>query len=190
MSWTTPKTWVTDEVIYAADLNTALRDNMLETEAAKAASNGGVFTQGSGDANRISLSQFYSAKADLPNVSFTAEFDGDTTTRAPLIDVPRAAGYLVFYAARQHRAAGTGSVFFQPAIMNMLNTAVHRVSSNSTTSVRQSGWVLFNASTIPGLFPSYASDTYQFGMIYGCTLTGTQGIWAQRTIEVLPLGAL
>ncbi len=36
MVWTSPKLWTNGETLTAADLNTYLRDNMLETEAAKA----------------------------------------------------------------------------------------------------------------------------------------------------------
>lgn len=43
MAWTAPKTWVGNEVPTAAALNTHIRDNMLETMAAKALTEGSIF---------------------------------------------------------------------------------------------------------------------------------------------------
>ncbi|MFJ9413033.1 hypothetical protein ACIRPT_02565 [Streptomyces sp. NPDC101227] len=43
MAWTAPLTWTPNQVLTAAQLNTHLRDNMLETEAAKATGGGGYF---------------------------------------------------------------------------------------------------------------------------------------------------
>lgn len=40
MAWTAPRTWVTGEVVTAAQLNTHLRDNLLETSAATAVAAG------------------------------------------------------------------------------------------------------------------------------------------------------
>lgn len=43
MSWTSPKTYTANSTLTAADLNTFLRDNMLECEPAKAQNPGGYF---------------------------------------------------------------------------------------------------------------------------------------------------
>ncbi len=43
MSWTAPRTWVTAEVVTAGNMNTHVRDNLLETAAAKATGAGEVF---------------------------------------------------------------------------------------------------------------------------------------------------
>ena len=43
MSWTAPRTWVTGEIVTASLMNTHVRDNMLETAAAKAAAAGDIF---------------------------------------------------------------------------------------------------------------------------------------------------
>lgn len=40
MTWTTPSTWTTSQVVTAADLNTDIRDNMNETSAATASAAG------------------------------------------------------------------------------------------------------------------------------------------------------
>ena len=40
MSWTTPRTWVFDEVAGAAEFNTHVRDNFNETAPAKATTAG------------------------------------------------------------------------------------------------------------------------------------------------------
>lgn len=43
MAWTAPRTWVTDEVVSASQLNAHVRDNLLETAPAKAAASGDLF---------------------------------------------------------------------------------------------------------------------------------------------------
>jgi hypothetical protein len=43
MAFTTPRTWVTGEIVSAAYLNSNVRDNMLETVPAKAAAAGDIF---------------------------------------------------------------------------------------------------------------------------------------------------
>lgn len=43
MAWTAPRTFVTDEVVSASQLNAHVRDNMLETAPAKAAAAGDLF---------------------------------------------------------------------------------------------------------------------------------------------------
>jgi hypothetical protein len=43
MAWTAPRTWVTDEVVSASQLNTHVRDNLLETAPAKATASGELF---------------------------------------------------------------------------------------------------------------------------------------------------
>ena len=53
MAWTAPRTWVVGEVLTAALLNTHLRDNMLETAPAKAATAGDVFY--ADDANSLAV---------------------------------------------------------------------------------------------------------------------------------------
>ena len=50
--WTAPVTFVSNATLTAAQLNAALRDNMLETAPAKALQAGGYFTSNS--ANSIS----------------------------------------------------------------------------------------------------------------------------------------
>lgn len=43
MAWTAPRTWVADEIVTAALMNTHLRDNLLETAAAKVTTAGDIF---------------------------------------------------------------------------------------------------------------------------------------------------
>ena len=64
MAWTTPRTWVDDEIVEAVDLNAHLRDNMNYVHSGKPAS---AITLTSGD---ISLGTSF-ADLDATNLSFT-----------------------------------------------------------------------------------------------------------------------
>lgn len=47
MAWTAPLTWVTNQIVTAADMNTHIKNNFLETGPAKAVSSGGfIVTSG------------------------------------------------------------------------------------------------------------------------------------------------
>jgi hypothetical protein len=190
MSWTTPHTWVVGEVPTAATLNTDLRDNFLELEPAKATKPSQLVTQGSNDPDRLSLTSFKTRVFDVPNVDYAATSSGAYRTTEPTISVPRASGYIITYGARQHKLSGTGSIWFAPSIADMLIVEAHKIRSGETVGSRQSATVLFDASLVPGLFPSYSSTTYTFSMTYGADDEDTRGLWAQRYMSILPLGLL
>ena len=40
MAWTAPRTWVTGEIVTSSNMNTHVRDNLLETAPAKVATAG------------------------------------------------------------------------------------------------------------------------------------------------------
>lgn len=190
MVWTTPKTWAANEIPTAANLNSQLRDNFLELEPAKATKPSQLVTQGANDPHRVNLTSFKTRMYDVPNVNYIAAQAGAYTSREPLVTVPRASGYLITYGARQHKLSGTGSIWFFPILMNMFSVDAHKIRTADTAGVRQSNTVLFDASTVPGLFPDYSDTTYQFGLGYGADDEDTRGLWAQRYISVLPLGLL
>lgn len=190
MVWTTPKTWASNEIPTAANLNLQLRDNFLEMEPAKATKPSQLVTQGSTDPDRVNLTSFTTRMYDVPNVNYIAASAGAYTSREPLVTVPRASGYLISYGARQHKLSGTGSIWFFPILMNMYSHSAHKIRTADTAGVRQNNTVLFDASLVPGLFPDYSATTYQFGLAYGADDEDTRGLWAQRYISVLPLGLL
>lgn len=190
MSWTTPRTWIVNEVIMAADLNSQLRDNMLELAPAKATKPSQLITQGADDPAPVNLTSFETKIFDIPNVSFTASHADGYTIGEPLVTVPRASGYLITYGARLQKVSGGGSPWFVPGIVDMYLHEAHKIRTTDTTGRRMSATVLFDASLVPFLFPDYDSTTYTFGLFYGGEQDGTAGLWAQRYLSVLPLGLL
>lgn len=185
MAWIAPQTWVAETVVTAAQMNESLRDNMLETEAAKATTAGGIFTQ-STYSDRVTLSFPVSARADIPNVLFGSDADEEYTVRPPYVTVPRAASYLVWYSARQEVTAGSpGAVYFMPHVVGVGSIGTHKMISYDNDAVRQSGWCRFDLSTISEV----PEEEYTFGLAYGTLGTNAAGHWAQRAITVLPIGA-
>jgi len=184
MAWTSPPTWVASQVPTAAELNAAFYYNMLETEAAKATGPGHVFTQNTSSA-RVVQSKFYSGTADKPNLKYTAATDDPFIIREPFVTVPRAASYLMWYSARQHRTAGTGSVFFMPVTQEGGFSNTFKMYSRDNNTNRLSGMCRFNLAAVSDL----SQTSYTFGLGYGGTVADTAGWWAQRTLLILPIGA-
>lgn len=186
MAWTTPKTWIAEEIIYAADLNVALRDNMLITEASVAEERGGLFTQ-STQSERVTVSKFKSASFDIPNVLFTTSYAGDYIIGPPYVTVPRALSYMMWYSARQEKSVGGGKIFFGP-ICTTAGESLNdlRMYSSSTSAYRSSGVGKFDLFEISDL----VQDEYTFGMLYGANTDDTGGVWAQRKLTILPIGPI
>lgn len=186
MTWTTPETYIAETVLTAAQLNVALRDNMLQTEAAKAETRGGIFTQNYAGDDRVRVSYPMQSFVDTPNMYFDAQLADDVfVVGPPYVTVPRAEHYHIEYSARQHRTAGTARVWFQPYMIGVgENISNLRMYSNSDSGYRTTGYAIFEATEISEL----TELTYTFGMAYGTTGATTAGQWAQRNLSILPIG--
>ncbi|OII61223.1 hypothetical protein BJP40_06765 [Streptomyces sp. CC53] len=75
MAWTAPKTWVAEQVLTAAELNTHLRDNLLETAPAKATTEGSYFVVSD-------LNQIAERKPEVARVSA-----GESTSSTSYVDL-------------------------------------------------------------------------------------------------------
>lgn len=67
MTWTAPKTFVANSVFTAADLNTYLRDNLMETTAAKALNPGSMFITSGNN----SITERFAQAAYVPTLEST-----------------------------------------------------------------------------------------------------------------------
>lgn len=86
MAWTAPMTFVAHTPLTAAQLNTHLRDNLLETAAAKASEQGGYFVTDAENriVERIGRRQTIGATGTTTSTSYT---DLDGTTVGPTVTV-------------------------------------------------------------------------------------------------------
>ena len=97
MVWTSPMTFVDGRPLTAAQLNTHLRDNLLETEVAKATLGGGYFVA----SEPYSIVQRNARKATVITAETTTSADyGDLETVGPIVTCQTGATALVFISAR------------------------------------------------------------------------------------------
>lgn len=188
MAWTTPKTWIAGEVITGADLNTELRDNMLETMTAKATTAGYLCTRSANQ--RGSLTKFYEKRQEGPVVNFTADPDLslDWVVEEPILEVPVAEGYLIWCGARMEKTTGTGNIFIAPTIVGQ-SISIDNISATNETDgfSRSTGGLLYDVSIYASTAEPSENGTYTFGMAFG-GINGGGGVFAQRILTILPLG--
>lgn len=84
MAWTAPRTWVTAEVVTAAQMNAHIRDNFLETAPAKVTTTGQmVYSTGANALAALTLGasgvHLGSTAAGLPAWKTTGGFTGDAS---------------------------------------------------------------------------------------------------------------
>lgn len=96
MAWSTPKTAVTFETVTASDWNTYVRDNLLETEAAKMIE-AGTWVVSSGS-NAIVPRKPASASLNLQEDRNSTTY-GDLTTPGPSVTVTTGGNALVILSA-------------------------------------------------------------------------------------------
>lgn len=95
MSWTTPKTWVANEILTAAELNEQLRDNLTHLEQKPGAFWTGSLTDTvTGTTSYVTL--------DSTNLAHTITLDGSSNLRV-----------LVGWRGRSGISAGAGSLAFR-----------------------------------------------------------------------------
>lgn len=84
MAWTAPKTFTANSTLTASDLNTYLRDNMLETSAAKASNPGGTFavTGANAIAERLGAQAYVATSESTNSATYAA-----LTTAGPAVTV-------------------------------------------------------------------------------------------------------
>lgn len=94
MAWTSPKTFTANSTLTAGDLNAYLRDNMLETSAAKALNPGGMFAVTGTNA----IAERLGAQAFVPTdetTTTTASYV-NLTTAGPAVSVTTGVNALVY----------------------------------------------------------------------------------------------
>ncbi len=193
MAWTTPKLWTNGETLTAADLNTYLRDNMLETEAAVAYTPGALIM--ATGANKIEERQWYIATLETNSVESIAGtnpastyFDLDTV--GPVVTCKTGTAALIITSMQSssdkastafdfnHVASAAVKVSGATSITALAsNTAMHNGQGND--AVQQFSCMSYIDNLNPG--------TNTFTMQYRCFPNGNTASFQNRTLIVLPL---
>lgn len=184
MAWTAPMTAVANAVFTAAQFNTHVRDNFLETAPAKATTQGTVFVANS--ANSI-VERFPSTASVNANEALASlgSFQ-DLTTPGPAVTVDTGTKALVWFAASGGDTTTATSV-------NEVSVAV----SGATTIAASINWELriqpgtanvFNRVSGLHVFTTLNAGSNVFTLKYqGANGTAGQHFFNQREILVLPL---
>lgn len=140
MAWTAPMTAVANTAFTAAQFNTYVRDNLLETAPAKATVSGSLIV-GNGlnsIAERIPSNQFITTAETTSSTSYT-----DLATTGPSITVTTGTKVLIALGAAISRtsASATGSVR-----MSVATSGATTLSASDASCLAKIGWVDGNES--------------------------------------------
>lgn len=180
MAWTTPRTWVTSEIVTASHMNTHVRDNFNESAPAKATSGSGfIVTTGANTIlQRTAVSNEVLALQTTTSTSYT-----DLTSAGPSVTVTTGTIALVsIVAAIQNNTAGQTSyvgvdISGATSAAANDNQSLHFESTVATDEIRTS---------VCYIQDGLAAGSNTFKMQY--RVSGGTGAWQRRRIGVIPFG--
>jgi hypothetical protein len=177
MAWTVPRTWVAKETLTFSLLNTHLRDNMNETEAAKA-TGGGLFF-GAALNSIVERRASYGQTLSSTNTASTTY-----TGVAPSRTVNTSDRALVLWSAD-----------FQNDTANV-NTWSSIALTGATTIAATDDYSIVNSSTAANrnnqhmqhhFFNALTPGNNTFTMQYRVTSGASTGTWSNRRLLVIPM---
>lgn len=184
MAWTAPRTWIAGETLTAALLNTHVRDNMLQTEAALA-TGGGYFV---GAALNSIVER--KPKQHIITTSQTRNIAtyGDLATVGPTVTVTTSDRALCLWSADFENntaggAAGAGNTWMSIAV------------SGNTTIAAEDNTALMNQDTTANRNRQFMRHKFFVALTPGSNtfqakyrITGvTTGTWGNRRLLVFPM---
>lgn len=178
MAWTVPRTWIAKETLTAALLNTHLRDNMLETEAAKA-TGGGLFF-GAAQNSIIERKPAYHQVLTSVNRTGATTYAGTQ----PSVTVNTSDRALVLWSAD-----------FQNDTANV-NTWSSINVTGATTDPASDDLSLVDSSTAANrnnqrmqhhFYFALTPGNNTFAMQYRVSNAGSTGTWSNRRLLVIPM---
>jgi len=182
MAWTVPRTWIPEDVLTASILNQQIRDNLLETEVAKATSAGRLLTTTGPNGVVMNSPGEVTAATAVTTTSTTpvALSGGPSTT------VTHSGGVLLLFGARTRITAGTGTdttyVTFGPAISGT-NTAPAQVGASVRVAATDAAMNRFCGHVIHYGNPGTDTITLNYWVSGG----GITGEFANRQLLAWPL---
>jgi hypothetical protein len=182
MAWTAPMTAVANTVFTAAQFNTHVRDNLLETAPAKASAAGQLFV--STGLNAIVARTPTVARVAAAESTTTIGSFGDLSTVGPTVGpIATGSSAIVVLSAQQENGTGTGG-----AIMGYAVTGASSIAATNDKCLRHrsgTGGMQNRASTVvfeTGLTPGNNTFTAKY-----TTPTAGTATFAGRELAVIPL---
>lgn len=179
MAWTAPMTAVATQVFTATQFNTHIRDNLLETEAATATTEGAMFwtTGANAIVERITKNQKVPTDQSTTSTSFT-----DLATVGPTVSVDTGTTALVFYSSGVYNSGS-----------NNLMEISYDVSGSSTIAASSTNAAIMDGVTANNI-PRISSFNVQTGLTEGTntftlkyrTSAGTANFFS-RELVVIPI---
>lgn len=179
MAWTSPKTWVSGDVLTASELNLYLRDNLAELSPAKAINPGSYFvTSDTGVVDeRIPDADFIAAAEQTTSNTYV-----DLATVGPSVTVETSSQALVFLYAHMYDTDNTLGVWMNYSVSGAtIDDAVNRDSSGlqlQATGGQRMGVNILHTGLNPGM--------NTFTAKYRVSGTPNTGTWSDRRLGVLP----
>lgn len=176
MAWTAPKTWSPELGVTAAELNTHVRDQLLELGPAKATAAGQILM--SAGTHEVAMRGIVSDQADSV-VTTTSTSPTTLGGGTPSVSVTHGGAFLIYFASRMRKLSGTGVMNCGPAVVGeagygaVIGRAVRRQSDKIA---RFAGHVLHF-----GLEPGTHTVRLEYWTSNG------EAEYAHRTIAVWPL---
>jgi hypothetical protein len=186
MAWTSPKTFAANSTLSAVDLNTYLRDNLLETTAAKATTAGGMFVTSGNNviAERVAAADFVPTSQSTSSISATG---ADLSTFGPSVTVTTGTKAFVFLYCHGYwtATAGRRQVFMMYSVTGPISIVPDHsraivISHTTTNRGQRVGLCVLQDGLGPG--------TNVFTAKYSVDATTSSALanFSDRRIAVLP----
>lgn len=180
MVWTSPMTAVANEIWTAAQYNTYVRDNLLETAPAKATTGniGAVFFNDTGNhiVERPFVTNYLTTSESTTSTSYTA--------LATVVETSRilTSGAIILLGSRVVNYTSGQQSFVSVRVIDSGSTEV--VAPADTKALGHTGTSVVRGQS-PPIAVTLSAGTYTFQMRH--RVTGGTGTFADRWIAVIPL---
>lgn len=173
MAWTSPKTWVAGATLTASDLNTHIRDNLLETAPAKATETGALIVSSGVNevAERVVRSAYISTSQTTTSTSFT-----DLSTAGPSVTTTTGTTALAIWGCRVDNSGASS--------LSVMSCAVTGSTAVGASDSRYFGGSAFVTGTMAVFYSALTPGSHTFTCKY--RVTGGTGTFERRRLTVIP----
>lgn len=190
MSWTAPLTVAAGDSLTAAQFNAHVRDNLNETETARAFFTGNHLISFGTNAIRAK-SCFRDSQLNedtTTSTSFTdLRFDGDRSNVGPAVTLTTGTQAVAFYSARLGNSVSSGFASVSVAVENSAGTEY--VAASDDWAMQQDGLAANNEAKygVSHKFTGLTSGVNTFVMKYRVGVGGGTGSFSNREMFVIAL---
>jgi hypothetical protein len=184
MAWTAPMTFTANSVLTAAQLNTHLRDNMLETAPARATTAGGYFVTSSANSivERVGARLTISPEEATSSTSYT-----DLATFGPQVTVNTSTIALVMWGCEIMNDSASSAATSRCAI-DVSGATTNAASNNRSLCVTSTGTAAAPGSRYQASHVVYYDDLTPGANVFTLKYRASSGnaTFGNRRLIVLP----